>query len=85
MSLSDEATIGSRGDILAKKLLREKAGLHPGDKVLIIAIPGELKIRKIYSINELFDMPIIATGSAEEIENEINEESIKQERSSADE
>lgn len=78
MSIKDEVIIGKKGEILPKKQLREKAGFQPGDKVIIIAYPGELVIKKVYSIKELFNLPIIARGSAEEIEKEIEEEVLKQ-------
>lgn len=35
-------------------------------------------MKKVYTIKELFNLPIIARGSAEEIEKEIEEEGIKQ-------
>jgi len=46
--------------------------------VIIIASPGELVIKKVYSIKELFNLPIIARGSPDEIEKEIEEEGLKQ-------
>ena len=78
MSNQDEAIIGKKGEILAKKQLREISGILPGDKVLITAKRGELQIKKIYSIKELLDLPVIATGTPEEIEKEIEEENKKQ-------
>lgn len=57
MSIKDEVIIGKKGEILPKKQLRERAGFHPGDKVIIMAYPGELVIKKVYSIKELFDLP----------------------------
>ena len=85
MSIQDEVTIGKKGEILAKKQLREISGLSPGDKALVIAKKGELIIKKIYSIKELFQLPVIATGTPEEIEKEIEEENKNQERLSENE
>ena len=48
------------------------------DEILIEAYPGELIVKKIYSVEELLEMPIIADGTVDEIEKEIEEESKKQ-------
>lgn len=79
MSISDETKIGSKGEILPKLPLREMAGLSPGDRVLIEAKPGELRIRKILSIDDIFDLPKIADISAEEAEDIMDEEGEIQE------
>lgn len=76
--LDDVIIVGKKGEILPKKNLREIAGISPGDRVVIKASPGTLIIDKIYSAKELLAMPIIASGTAEELENEINEEAKKQ-------
>ncbi|MHA2402709.1 MAG: hypothetical protein ACXADH_06920 [Candidatus Kariarchaeaceae archaeon] len=75
-----EVKVGKRGEILPKRPLREIANINPGDRVLIEAAPGEFKIRKIYTIDEAFEMPIITTGTIEDIEQEIDEEAQDQER-----
>lgn len=59
-----------------KKTLREISGIKPGDEILIEAHFGQI-IKKIYSINELLEMPIISEETAEEIEKQIEEESMK--------
>jgi len=79
MSIQDEATVGKKGEILPKKVLREISGITPGDKVIIEATPGTLTIKKIYSIEELLQLPKFAHGTSEDLENEINFESKKQE------
>lgn len=76
----EKSIVGKKGEILPKKPLRETSGIHPGDEVIIEAHPGELIIKKVYSINELLNMPIIAEGTAEEIEKEIEEEGKEQEK-----
>ena len=74
MTMDKKAKVGKKGEILPKKPLREISGIKPGDKVLIEAQPGRLIINKIYSIEELLEMPIIAEGTAESVEKDINRE-----------
>ena len=79
MSIIDETKIGKKGEILPKLPLREISGLSPGDRILIEASPGELRIRKILSVDEIFDLPIISEKSVEETEKIMDEESEYQE------
>ncbi len=74
MIIQDKIKVGKKGEILPKKHLREVAGINPGDEVLVMAYPGELIIRKIYSVEELLAMPIIAKGTPENHEEDIEEE-----------
>ena len=46
---------------------------------VIEAHPGRLIINKIYSVEELLNMPIIAEGTTESIEQDINKEAKLQE------
>lgn len=71
-----------RGEILPKKPVREMAGLLPGDKVCIEAVPGKMVIRKIYSVEELFRRPHLATISVENLDKTLAEESQMQEEMS---
>jgi len=80
MTTQDKATIGKKGEILPKKSLREVAGIKPGDKVIIEAYPGKLIINKIYSVEELLEMPIISKGTPEEIKKEIEKVAQLQEK-----
>lgn len=80
MTIQNRTMVGKKGEILPKKQLRDISGIKPGDDVLIEARPGELIIKKIYSIDELFDMPIISKGTAKEIEEELDEETKEQEK-----
>ncbi|NVM30249.1 MAG: AbrB/MazE/SpoVT family DNA-binding domain-containing protein [Candidatus Helarchaeota archaeon] len=80
MTSNQETKIGKKGEILPKKGIRDAAGLKPGDKVLIQAHEGEIIVKKIYSIDEVFEMPVIATGTPEGIEKELEEEGKLQEQ-----
>jgi bifunctional DNA-binding transcriptional regulator/antitoxin component of YhaV-PrlF toxin-antitoxin module len=80
MRIDENSRVGKKGEILPKKALREFSNINPGDKILIEAQPGRLIINKIYSVDELLDMPVISQGTAESIEKEIEEEVIKQEK-----
>ena len=80
MTIQDKTTVGKKGEILPKKLLRDVSGIKPGDQVLIEAHQGELIIKKIYSVEEALTMPIIATGTPESIEKDIEEERERQGR-----
>lgn len=71
--------MGTKGEILPKKQLRQLSGIHPGDRILIEARKGEIFIRKILSIKEVFELPEISSGTPEEIEKELEEEGRKQE------
>ena len=85
MTIQDKIIVGKKGEILPKKPLRELAGINPGDEVFIEAFKGELIIKKIYSIDKALKMPVIATGTAESIEEDINKESAFQEKITNDE
>jgi len=80
MKTQDKTVVGKKGEILPKKPLRDIAGIKPGDKVLIEAFKGELIIKKIYSIDEALNMPVIATGTPASIEKDIEEEREIQEK-----
>lgn len=76
----EETIVGSKGEILPKKHLRNISGIKAGDKVLIEALLGELRIKKVFSIEEVFEMPIISRGKANDIEVELEQEQRNQER-----
>jgi len=78
MKSLNTAKVGSKGEILPKKQLRKVSDIQPGDIVLIEAKPGEIRIRKIYTVKEAMSMPIISEGTPDEIEKEILEEMRKQ-------
>jgi len=80
MTIDEESKVGKKGEILPKKPLREFSGINPGDKVFIEAKPGRLIINKIFSVEELLDMPIISQGTAESVERDIEEEVKLQEK-----
>ncbi|MBD3229208.1 MAG: hypothetical protein GF329_13580 [Candidatus Lokiarchaeota archaeon] len=80
MTIQDETVVGKKGEILPKKPLRDFSGIKPGDKVLIEAFKGELIIKKIYSIEEALSMPIIAEGTPESVEKDIEKERKIQEK-----
>ena len=63
MTIDKKVKVGKKGEILPKKPLREISGINPGDNVLIEAHPGQLIISKIYSVEELLEMPIISEGT----------------------
>ena len=74
MNIDKKVKVGKKGEILPKKPLREISGINPGDNVLIEAHPGQLIINKIYSVEELLEMPIISEGTAQSVEKEIEED-----------
>jgi len=80
MTTQDKTIVGKKGEILPKKLLREMAGINPGDEVLIEAFKGELIIKKIYSIEEALSMPAIDSGTPTSIEKDLEEERLLQEK-----
>ena len=80
MTIQDKTTVGKKGEILPKKLLRDMAGINPGDEVLIEAFKGELIIKKIYSIDEALSRPDIDSGTPTSIEKDLEEERLLQEK-----
>ena len=80
MTTQDKTVVGKKGEILPKKPLRDIADIKPGDQVLIEAHKGELIIKKIYSIEEALSMPVIASGTSESIEKDIEKEKQFQEK-----
>jgi len=47
------AVVGKKGELILKKKERDIANIKPGDKVLIIGMPGEIIIRKVPDIEQL--------------------------------
>jgi bifunctional DNA-binding transcriptional regulator/antitoxin component of YhaV-PrlF toxin-antitoxin module len=80
MTIKDKVIVGKKGEILPKKPLRDAADIKPGDEVIIEAHKGELIIKKIYSVEEALAMPIIAMGTPEDIEKDIDKEREIQEK-----
>ena len=66
--------MGNKGEILPKKALREIADIKPGDQILIEASPGELRIRKILSVDEIFKLEKISKDRPEDIDKQVEEE-----------
>jgi bifunctional DNA-binding transcriptional regulator/antitoxin component of YhaV-PrlF toxin-antitoxin module len=82
--MQETTKVGNKGEILPKKALREMAGIKPGDHVSVEARPGELLIRKIYSVEEALNLPVISEGTVENIEKELEEEAKLQEKLTTD-
>jgi len=80
MIIEDKIKVGKKGEILPKKQLRDVSGIKPGDDVLIEAHPGELVIKKIYSVEEALSMPKIARGTPQSIREDIRKELRRQEQ-----
>ena len=75
LNMQDEITVGTKGEILPKKKMREAAGIHPGDRVTISISPGQIHIRKILTVDEALSLPIIKKATVEEFERMVaNEE-----------
>ncbi|MBD3341484.1 MAG: hypothetical protein GF353_20440 [Candidatus Lokiarchaeota archaeon] len=85
MTIEDLSKVGKKGEILPKKPLRDFSGIKPGDNIIIEALPGRLIINKIYSVQELLEMPVISEGTAKSIEDEIEREANIQEQLTDDE
>jgi len=85
MTIEDQSKVGKKGEILPKKPLRDFSGINPGDNIIIEALPGRLIINKIYSVQELLEMPVISEGTAKSIENDIKKEANIQEQLTIDE
>ncbi len=79
MIQSEKTVVGKRGEILAKKSLRDAAGIRPGDDIFIEATSGQFFIRKIPTISEILQRPPIARVTAQQLEKELDEEDRKQE------
>ena len=74
-----------REKLFQKKKIRNIVGISPGDRVLISASSNQLIIKKILSIDEIFELPIMAAGTPSIIESELEEEgNIQRERSAND-
>lgn len=80
---AEKTVVGKKGEIYTRKRLRELAGINPGDEILIEASPGELRIRKVLSLQELLELPRISSGTVEEIERDIEAIADEQESLSA--
>ena len=78
MSLTEKSKMGKKGEILPKKKLRELAEIYPNDEVIIEASFGELRIRKIHSVEEVLKLSKISKGTPDEIEKEILDEIERQ-------
>lgn len=79
MTFTDETIIGKKGEILPKKNLREVSGMNPGDKVMIEAYPNKMVIRKVLTMEEVFNLPILAKVKIDNFKKEIHKLSEIQE------
>lgn len=75
--------MGKKGEILPKRVLREIANIKPGDKIMIEASPGELRIRKILTVDEIFELEKISRDTPEDMDRQVEEE-IKLEMEKSD-
>ena len=66
--------MGKKGEILPKRVLREIANIKPGDKIMIEASPGELRIRKILTVDEIFELEKISRDAPEDIDKQVEKE-----------
>lgn len=80
MSIIEETTVGKKGEILPRKIIRDKLNINPGDKLIIEATATEMIIKKVYTIEELLNMPIIAKGTPAEHKKQIRNEKQMQEK-----
>ncbi len=74
MSLEHKAIVGAKGEILPRKKLREIAGINPGDQVMVIAKKNEFLIRKILTVDDAFNLPIIDSDTPENLKKQIKNE-----------
>lgn len=74
MENTDISKMGKKGEILPKRALREIADIKPGDKILIEASPGELRIRKILTVDEIFELEKISRDTPEDMDKQVEEE-----------
>jgi len=59
--------VGKKGEIVLRKSEREKAGIKPGDKVLIIGTPNGIIIKKIPSLEDLLSRPPVIELTIQEL------------------
>lgn len=85
MKNTDTSKMGKKGEILPKRVLREIANIKPGDKIMIEASPGELRIRKILTVDEIFELEKISRDVPEDMDKQIEEEIKLQMEKSDDE
>ncbi len=74
MNSTGFSKMGKKGEILPKRALREIANIKPGDKIMIEASPGELRIRKILTVDEIFELEKVSKDSPEDIDKQVKEE-----------
>lgn len=72
--VTDKTTIGTRGEILPSKSLRQVAGFKPGDHVFLEAREGQIIVRKVFFPAEIMARPPIGRVTADELERELDEE-----------
>ena len=49
--------IGSKGEIFPPKIIREKLGFEPNQPILLFIHQDQLIVRKIYTIEEILNVP----------------------------
>ncbi|MHA1107251.1 MAG: AbrB/MazE/SpoVT family DNA-binding domain-containing protein [Promethearchaeota archaeon] len=49
--------IGSKGEIFPPKVIRERLGFEPNQPILLFVHQDQLIVRKIYSIEEILNVP----------------------------
>ena len=75
---TETVIMGKKGEILPKKKMRELLGFSPGDELILTVINGEMRIKKIPTIDEIFALPKFSSGTPQELKEEIRGEIKRQ-------
>ena len=76
-----ELRVGSKGELFLTKKIRQIMNIEPGDRVLVEIVEGDMVIRKIDDLVDLFmTKPVSQAQKADRIEDDIN--SIQDEQNS---
>ena len=66
--MSVVSRVGKKGELVLKKIIREKAGIKPGDYVILTSKKNEIIIQKIGSTEDFLKMPKLVKISKDELE-----------------
>ena len=68
-----ELRVGSKGELFLTKKIRQIMNIEPGDRVLVEIVEGDMVIRKIDDLVDLFmTKPVSQAQKADRIEDDIN-------------
>jgi AbrB family looped-hinge helix DNA binding protein len=73
-------TVGSKGEVVIPKAIREQIGIRPGQRVRVERVGDEVRVRHVHSLDELEGIFAAKPGGIADVEQEHRRELAREER-----